>query len=86
MTFQEFVASSLEATFLDFIGSRIASDNGIDAGRWPNHKPESFIIFQDQYWMAKFADGTFHAAIENQEFSGSFTEVALCIYNWQLEP
>ena len=79
------MASSSEATFLDFIGSRIANDNGIDADRWPNHKPESFIVFQDQYWMAKFADGTFHAAIENQEFFGGFVEVALHVYNWQLE-
>ena len=85
MAFQEFVASSVEVDFSMFIGSRLAIDNGISADRWPNRKPESFIVFRDQCWMAKFADGTFHTAIENQEFFGGFVEVALRIYNWQLE-
>lgn len=82
MTFVEFIDSAKKLTPSEFYASRIAADNGVDSGWWPEFSPSSFLVLAGHAWIAVFSSGTCYTLIENQEYTGRASELTRILFKW----
>lgn len=70
MSFSAFRLTRKEVSCDDFMSSSIAEEGGVDETWWTvNHKPTSFFVYENHYWIACFRSHSstyYHTHIERE--------------------
>lgn len=82
MEFLKFVDSVKRVSPKEFYDSAIASDSCVDQTWWPDIKPQSFLIFADQVWIAVFPSNICYTVIEKEEHKGSVSQLTRLLFDW----